>query len=107
MGFILHKQKQCSRKSSVRILGVKEEKDECVEEVCIDCVKEQIGVNVDKQDIDIVHRVGRFQEGKPRPILIKFLSHKTKEIVTRMRKEAKDVKIVESERWSQKDVHVS
>ena len=99
MAFILDKQEQYSRKSSVRILGVKEGKDECVEDVFIACVKEQIGVSVDKHDIDIVHRVGRFEEGKPRPILIKFLSHKTKEVVMRKKKEAKDrakdVKIVE------------
>ena len=61
----------------------------------ISCVRDQLGLELDKNEIDIVHRIGRVLEGKTRPILIKFVSHKTKERIMRKKKEAKDVRFVE------------
>ena len=45
-------------------------------------------------EIDIVHRVGR-RDSNPRSILVKFLSHKTKERVMRCKKKAAHIKIHE------------
>ncbi len=66
-----------------------------MEEKNVAVLESEIGVTVRNEEIDIVHRVGRYQKGKPRPILIKFCAHKTKENIMRKRKEAKGIKIVE------------
>ena len=95
MEFTMHKHEQYSRKSSVRIICVQETREENVEDLSISCVKEQLGVEIERSEIDIVHRVGRVQEGKTRPILVKFISHKTKEQIIKKKKEAKDVRFVE------------
>ena len=87
--FILDKQEQYNKKSSVRLLNVEEETEENVEEKCIAVIKEQIGVDIAKTEIDIIHRVGRVQgrqNGKPRQILVKFVSHKSKENIMRRKR---------------------
>ena len=48
-----------------------------------------------QNEIDIVHRVGHRQDNRPRPVLVKFLSHKTKEKVMRAKKNALTVKMKE------------
>ena len=95
LNFAMDQQEQYSRKSSIRILGVDEEKAENCEAVCIEAIKVNLGIDICDKDIDIVHRIGRPNTGKARPILVKFLSHKPKEIIMRKRKEAKGIKIVE------------
>jgi len=42
-----------------------------------------------------VHRVGRRHADVPRAILVKFMRHKSKEVVMRAKKKAKTVKIQE------------
>ena len=86
---------QYSRKNSVRIRGVSKQNEENIESVTIDTLKKEIGVKVEKHDIDIVHRVGRRQENRPRSILVKFLIHKTEKTVMRTKKNATNVKISE------------
>ena len=93
--FLMDRHEQYSRKSSVRIRGVSEENNEDLESVTLNILQKEIGVVVTQNEIDIVHRVGRRQENRPRPILIKFLSHKTKEKVMRAKKKATTVKINE------------
>ncbi len=90
--FEQNRQEQYSRKASFRIFGVAEEADEAVEEKSINIIKEEIGVEVDAQEIDIVHRTGkRRSDGKPRAILVKCLSHKTKAKVMKEKRKAKNV----------------
>ncbi len=95
LDFLLDKQEQYSRKTSIRIFDVKEEESENCEELCINVLKEEIGVEVKPEEIEIVHRVGRVQKDKTRAILVKFLSHKTKVRVMRKKKEAKNINIKE------------
>ena len=45
----------------------------------IEKIKEEIDVDIDAKEIDIVHRVGKKSQDKTRGILVKFVSHKTKE----------------------------
>ena len=93
--FLVDKQEQYSRKSSVRIIGMKEEAGEGIEKKTIEMLKEEIDLEIDPNEIDIVHRVGRSKDNKPRSTLVKFISHKTKEQVMRRRKMAKYLKISE------------
>lgn len=95
IGFLLDRQEQYSRKSSVRLFNVEEKQDERVEEAVITKLKEEIGVEVESADIDIVHRIGRREDDRPRAILVKFLCHKTKEKIMKRKREAKNIRIVE------------
>ncbi|MCP4481272.1 MAG: hypothetical protein GY817_00375 [bacterium] len=93
--FGLDRQEQYSRKNSIRIYDVKEEEEEAIEDLCIKLLKEEVGVDVKASDIDIVHRVGRRDPNKPRAIILKFMSHKSKEAVMRKKRDAKNIKIRE------------
>ena len=48
-----------------------------------------------QNEIDFVHRVGRHQDNRPRPVLVTFFSHKTKEKGMRAKKNALTIKIKE------------
>ncbi len=52
-------------------------------------------MELESSDIDIVHRAGRRRDDKPRAILVKCVSHKTKVHVMREKKKAKKVTIRE------------
>ena len=92
---LLDRHEQYSRKSSVRIRGVSEENNEDLESVTLNTLQKESGVVVTQNKIDIVHQVGRRQENRPRPIVINFISHKTKEKVMRAKKKVTAVKINE------------
>ena len=94
--FLMDRHEQYSRNSSVRITGVVEQNDEDIESVIIDTLKKEISAEVMQNEIDIVQHVGRRQDNRPRPVLVKFLSHKTKEKVMRAKKNALTVKIKSS-----------
>ena len=94
--FELVRQEQYSRKASVRILGVEEKEGEVLEAVCINLLKDEIGVDITSRDIEIVHRTGRRREDRrPRAILLKCLSHKTKSEIMVKKKTAKNIRIFE------------
>ena len=75
---LMDRQEQYSCTSSVRIRGVLEQKGEDIEALTLDSLKKDSGININQNEFDSVHRVGRLQENKPRPILVTFLSHKNK-----------------------------
>lgn len=66
---------QYQRRQCLRVFGVKEEENENTDAICIDIAK-KVGVNLDVSDIDRSHRVGRKETGKPRPIIVKFVSYR-------------------------------
>ncbi len=61
----------------------------------IDTFQKEVDVQIKASEIDIVHRTGRRQESKPGPVLVKFMSHKTKEMIMRNKKNAQNVRIYE------------
>ena len=87
------RQEQYSRKSSFRIFGVPEEEKEQIEDVTVKVIKDELEIEMKKEEIDIVHRTGYSRNGKQHPILVKCLSHKAKSKVMAAKKKAKTVKI--------------
>lgn len=76
---------QYSRRSNVRIFGVKSPDiitDSAVAENSIksvvDFCKNELGVDLNEQEIDRAHRVGRQNGEKSRAIIVKFKSHASK-----------------------------
>ena len=57
--FLMDRQEQYSRKNSVRITGDSEQSGEDIEMVTIDTLKKERGLDFEKSDINIVHRVRR------------------------------------------------
>ena len=74
------RQQQYSRRSSVRILNHWEErKGENTDDMVVEMAKKHLNLDINKSDIDRSHRVGRPRpRGNPRPVLVKFVSHRTK-----------------------------
>ena len=69
---------QYTRKSSIRIFGVSDKNKNETAEQSIDetmGVLNKIGAKITKQNIVIAHRVGRFEDKKTRPIIVKFVSN--------------------------------
>ena len=59
---------------------------EDIEKVTLETLKKELNLDMERSEIDIVHRVGPRDDNKPRSSLIKFLCHKSKEKVMRHKK---------------------
>lgn len=90
---------QHSRKSNVRVYGVKEceeQYEDCVE-VVQTLFEEKLGVTLSKEDIDAAHRVGRIDNPNrkgPRAILVKFLRRTHKAVVVKNRRKLKGTRTI-------------
>ena len=61
------------------IHGLPESKNENTDELVLDAVKEKMGEEIEKDEIDRLHRLGAPRNnGKSRPIIIKFARHNTR-----------------------------
>ena len=81
---------QNGRKNSIRIFGISdtaesETAQECIHKVT-NFVRTNLKVPLEESDIDIAHRLGRFQKNKARSVIVKF-THRVKkqQIVTARR----------------------
>ena len=75
---------QYTRKSSVRVFGVTDENKQDTPEQSIEAtmgVFAKIGADVKRSDIVIAHRVVRFEQGRYRPIIVRFTSNTHKDTV--------------------------
>ncbi|KAH3736426.1 hypothetical protein DPMN_042989 [Dreissena polymorpha] len=62
-----------------------------------DVVKQHTGIQLIRTDLDFGHRLGRFENGKSRPVVLKFISRERKIQILKMSKELKQGKIYPSE----------
>ena len=91
---------QWTRKSSVRVFGIKDtDKNEThteSEEKIVNLIENKLGVNV-RNRIDIAHRVGSFSTISDRAIIVKFKCRKEKIAVIQNRKKLKGSRVSISE----------
>jgi hypothetical protein len=73
----LDRQEQYSRRETIRICGLPEKIEEDVEKEILR-VFSDAGCTVSREEISTAHRNGQKQEGKCRPILVKFVSRRSK-----------------------------
>ena len=101
---------QYSRKNNLRILGLEEHAGENLEETLVSFAKEHLHEDIQPEEIEIVQRIGRpratdGEQGssasasdqrsvKPRPVIVKFVSNKTKMCLLRKRMELKGKRMV-------------
>lgn len=76
---------QYQRRQSIRIFGIPEETGEDSDVIAIRVARD-LGVDLDLRDIDRSHRVGRRQDAKPRPIIVKFVSYRKRNEIFRKKK---------------------
>jgi len=71
---------QYSRKYNVRTYGPDENPDENLQKKIIGLAREELGLEITEEDIQIAHRIGqtRRSQNKPRAVIIKFLNNKSK-----------------------------
>ncbi|XP_069131783.1 uncharacterized protein [Argopecten irradians] len=84
---------QHGRKNSIRISGLRdtsdsESVDDCVKTV-VSFVNRKLNIPVQSEDIDIAHRLGKFNKDRPRNIIIKFVHRRKKHEIIRARRQLK------------------
>nr|XP_022921052.1 uncharacterized protein LOC111429387 [Onthophagus taurus] len=77
----LDRLEQYTRRNSIRVFGVSETDNENTEQVVLDIINKKMNLALLPDSIDRCHRVGPKRNGKNRPIIMKFISHKTKDRV--------------------------
>lgn len=91
----LEELEQYQRRNNIRISGIPEAVGEDTDNLVVK-LAQALGCDLDTDDIDRSHRVGsRDLQGDPRgprPILVKFVSYKSKRALTLVRKELKNKK---------------
>ena len=96
-------QKRCeelenySRRNSVRIFGIPDKDTETVEdcaEKVIKLLQTNLELKVDIEHIDIAHRMGTYQKGRSRTIIVKFVSKRVKNMVIFNRRKLKGSQVV-------------
>lgn len=85
---------QYTRKNSVRIFGINEEADENTTNVVIQFFNGVMKLNINPESIDRCHRLRLVQEGKVRPIIVKFTRYEHKRLVMVNRKILKGSTII-------------
>lgn len=85
---------QYTRRNSVRVFGIQEPKDhrENTDDIIVQLATEKLGITLDISEIDRSHRVGKKtnEPGKrPRPILVKLATYRTRQRLIRARRKLK------------------
>ncbi|XP_072051414.1 uncharacterized protein [Amphiura filiformis] len=85
---------QYTRRNSIRLFGIPESKGkkENCDAIVTNLARDKLGVKVDLQEIDRCHRVGKktSEPGKkPRPIIVKFATYRSRQKVMIVRKKLK------------------
>lgn len=83
------KLEQYSRRETVKITGLPESDDENVDEKVL-ALCSALSCDIKINDISVAHRNGKKVRGKPRPVLVKFTSRRSKGALMKKRKDLKD-----------------
>lgn len=88
---------QYTRRNSVRIYGMEDEKSETTEETAkkvIKLLKDKLDFLIQTGEIDIAHRMGKYSDDGNRPVLCKFVRRCVKIEVMRARRKLKGTAVV-------------
>lgn len=100
----LEELEQYSRRNNVRISGIPEQPGEITDEIVVSLCNEAMKMTppIEVAEIDRSHRVGKQSNKSIRPILVKFVSYRTKARVVKMKKTLKNVRPLPSA-WCKED----
>lgn len=81
---------QYGRRNNIRVSGIRDQENETAEEsvkIVVDTLNKKIpNLNLKDDDIDIAHRIGKYEKDKKRQIIVKFQSRMKKSQVMRDKK---------------------
>ncbi len=85
---------QYTRRNCVIVTGVPEAgKNEDTDSKIKELAKDKMDLNIEDIDLDRTHRIGKPQDGKPRPIVVKFTRYNTRHEFMKNRKKLKGTKV--------------
>ena len=88
---------QYGRRNNIRVSGLdfdsKYEDAHATSSGIITLFNEKMGLELSAYDIDIAHRLGKYENNKIRPVIVKFVSRQTKYIVMKNTKHLKGTKL--------------
>lgn len=84
---------QYSRRNNLRIFGVQERPEEKTNEILFKIIKDKLNIELNKNDIEVCHRIGVKKVNSDRPIMIKFTSNIIRNEVFYKKKNLKGSKI--------------
>lgn len=92
---------QYDRRNNVRVTGIKDKERETAEDTIktvIETLNSEIpGLNLEENDIDVAHRLGKFEQGKKRQIIVRLKRRMIKYKIMRQKKSLKGKNIYISE----------
>lgn len=96
---------QYSRRSCLRIFGVKETADENTDDIACDIANKNLGVSLARSDIDRSHRTGKVRQNykHPRSIIVKFTSYRKRTEFLKARRKLKQTGITVQEDLTSKN----
>ncbi|KAK9711956.1 hypothetical protein QE152_g25161 [Popillia japonica] len=99
LSYKLDNLEQYSRRNNIRIIGIKEQKDEKLESELVSLFKDKLNINIVQRDMDCFHRVGNVDSKTKasRPVIIKFATYNIKDEVLKNRKKLRGSNIFISE----------
>ena len=108
---------QYSRRNCLQFFGVQEQDNEVTDDVICKIARDQLGLEIFTQDIDRSHRLGNpnktpaEKNGKPgqkrpRPIVVKFVSYRTRYAVISRRRRLKGTRVVIQEQLTKYNLHL-
>ena len=104
----LNNLEQYTRRNSIRIYGLddpdRKEPYHVTEKKVTKVLNSALGMHITSQDIDIAHRLGRFNESGNRPVICKFVSRTRKIQAITLRRKLKGTAIVIREDLTSKNV---
>lgn len=99
---------QYQRRSHIRIFGLDDrnphESANETEQIVARLIREQLGVPINSWEVEIAHRTGRFSSDSNRPVIVRFLTRKTKSRVLAKMKNLKGSHIFLAEDLTQENL---
>ena len=73
----IDRQEQYSRRNSILIHRIAENKEENTYQQALDFINDNLGIKIVKLDIDISHRIGHYDKARKKvtPIIVKFAKY--------------------------------
>ena len=94
----MNRQEQYSRRNCLLIHRIKEEKDENTDNVVIKFIQDDLQEEINIEDLDRTHRIGKVNNGKSRPIIEMFARYNVRKKVfhNKQKLKGKNMSITES-----------
>lgn len=91
--FTIDTLEQYARRNNLRFFGLAEKPSENIDNIILQVIKEKMNIDINIHDIERAHRIGKKTASNTRPIIVKFVSYRTRATVFQARRLLKGQKI--------------